>query len=335
MPEPARPARRRAGRVPLAAVLAAAALTGCTEPPDPIDRAAAEAVLLANMTAADQVELALERVSRLCLEDLGFTVHPRGLEFPEAPTLEYMLGEEVYTAPDLSLPPPEIYGVRVDNPSITLVVVDENDEGAYTEPNPFNSQSQEDRDAYFTALYGSSDMEPEAVQLPDLGPAERAGGGCMREAEDAVSGGAYTDYLNHAGLAGARGGTDWASDRRVQEALFDWAACMDARGYDFESPIHLRSSLSGLAGDLKAAWQIQQTTTLEDAEAELAAEVLATAEDDAACHAESRLEAVQDEVYWEYLIAYVSGHETAFYDFNERTEEMTARAQRILADGHL
>ncbi|WP_035749953.1 hypothetical protein [Glycomyces sp. NRRL B-16210] len=333
MPERAIPVRRKAGRALLVAVLAAAA--GCAEAPEPIDRAVAEAVLLENLNAANEVELALERVSRLCLEELGFTVHPAGLEYPDAPDLEHLLGAEVYSAPDPSLPPPEIYGVVVDSPSITLVVIDEHDEGAYTEPNPFNSQTESERDAYFTALYGSSEMEPEVVQLPDLGQSERAGGGCMREAEDAISGGAYPDYLNQAGLAGARGGTNWQSDERVQTARFDWAACMDARGYDFESPLALRGSLSNFAGDLKAEWQIRQAIGLEEAEAELAAAVVGTAEDDAACHEESGLQEAQETVFWEYLIAYVSANETAFYEFQERAEAMTAQAQEILASGRL
>lgn len=334
MPERANPARRKAGRALLAAALAVAA-AGCAEAPEPIDRAVAEAVLLENLTSANEVELALERVSRLCLETLGHTVHPEGLDYPEAPDLEHLLGPDVYSAPDLSLPPPEIYGIVVDSPSITLVVLDENDEGAYTEPNPFNSQTEAERDAYFTALYGSSEMEPEVVQLPDLGQSERAGGGCMREAEDAIADGAYTDYLNHAGLAGARGGTNWLSDERVQTARFDWAACMDARGYDFESPLALRGALSDFAGDLKAEWQIQQAIGLEEAEAELAEAVVGTAGDDAACHEESGLQEVQEAVFWEYLIAYVSANETAFYEFQERAGEMTARAQDILASGRL
>lgn len=314
---------------------AAAALTGCVEPPEPIDRAVAEAVLLENMNAANEVGFALDRVARLCMEGLGYTVHPESRERPEAPDMESMLGFEVYSAPDLSLPPSQIYGIVVDSPSITLIFFDENDELVRTESSPFTSQPQAEQDAYFAALHGSAGMETEVVELPDLGQSERAGGGCLREAEDAIADGDYPDYLNHAGLAGARGGTNWEADERVQEARFDWAACMDARGYDFELPLALRSHVSNLAGDLKAEWQIEQTISLEDAEAELAAEVALIAADDAACHEKSRLEEVQDEVFWEYLIAYVSSHETSFYDFHERAKEMTAKAQEIIAEGHL
>ncbi|MDN3240561.1 hypothetical protein [Glycomyces tritici] len=317
------------------AFLAAALLAGCAEPPEPIDRATAEAVLADNMASADGVEQALERVAKLCVETLGFTVHPPAAEYEEAADIRDLLGEWVYSEPDPSLPPAEIYGIRVDDPAITLMYEGANGEGVHTEPDPFTELPQADQDAYFDAYYGSPGMEAETVLLPDVGESERAGGGCMREAEDALADGAYPDYLNHAGLAGARGGTDWATDERVAEALHAWADCMDARGHDYGEPIHLRSALFSRAGDLKAAWQIEGTMTLAEAEAALAEEVVATAEDDAACHAESRLEEVQVEVFWEYLVAFVSAHEEAFYSFHKRAQDMQVRAQEILAAGRL
>jgi hypothetical protein len=210
-----------------------------------------------------------------------------------------------------------------------------NGEGVHTEPDPFTELPQGDQDAYFAAYYGSPGMEAETVQLPDVGESERAGGGCMREAEDALADGAYPDYLNHAGLAGARGGTDWAVDERVAEALHAWSDCMDDRGYDYAEPIHLRSALFSRAGDLKAAWQIEGSMSLEEAEAALAGEVVAAAGDDAACHAASELEDVQVAVFWEYLIAYVSAHEEAFYSFHKRAQDMQVRAQEVLAAGGL
>lgn len=317
------------------ALLAAALLTGCAEPPEPIDRATAEAVLADNMASADQVEQALERVAKLCVENLGFTVHPLAAEYEEAADIRDLLGTWVYSAPDPALPPEEVYGIRVDDPAITLMYEGPDGEGVYTEPDPFTALPQTDQDAYFEAYYGSPGMAAETVLLPDVGESERAAGGCMREAEDALADGAYPDYLNHAGLAGARGGTDWATDERVAEALNAWSDCMDARGHDYGEPIHLRSALYTMAGDLKAAWQIDGSMSLEEAEAALAEEVVATAEDDVACHAESRLEEVQVAVFWEYLIAYVSGNEEAFYSFHQRAQDMQVRAQEILAAGRL
>ncbi|MDA1359418.1 hypothetical protein O1R50_07290 [Glycomyces luteolus] len=317
------------------ALLAAALLAACAEPPEPIDRATAEAVLADNMASADQVQQALDRVARLCVEHLGFTVHPLAAEYEPDPGLDDLLGPWVYSAPDPSLPPGEIYGLRVDNPNITLMYEGDDGEDVHTEPDPFSELPQADRDAYNEAYYGSPGMEAEIVLLPDVGESERAGGGCMREAEDALADGAYPDYLNHAGLAGARGGTDWERDDRVAEARAAWSDCMNERGYDFEEPMHLRDALFSRSGDLKAAWQIEQSMSLEEAEAALAEEVLAAAGDDAACHAETGLEDVQVEVFWEYLIRYVSGHEEAFYSFHRRAEDMQARAQEILADGLL
>lgn len=310
-------------------------LAACAEPPEPIDRDTAEAVLVENIASADQVQQALNRVALLCVENAGFTVHPKESEYEEPAGIADLLGSFVYSEPDLSLPPNEIYGVEVDDPAITLVYGNEDGEDVYTEPDPFTELPQADQDAYFEALYGSPGMAAEVVMLPDVGESERAGGGCMREAEDALSEGAYPDYLNHAGLAGARGGTDWDSDDRVAEAREAWANCMADRGYDYEEPMHLRSDLFNRAGDFKAAWQIDASMSLEEAEAALADAVLATAEDDAACHAETGLQDVQVEVFWEYLIAYVSGHEEAFYSFHERAGDMEARAQETLANGTL
>ncbi|MFG3343219.1 hypothetical protein [Glycomyces sp. NPDC048151] len=309
-------------------------LAACAEPPEPIDRATAEAVLADNLASADQVEQALHRVALLCVENQGFTVHPSQTEPEESTGIADLLGYEVYSEPDLSLPPEEIYGAKVDDPVITLVYGN-GDEDVYTEPDPFTQLPQADQDAYFAALYGPPGMEAETVMLPDVGESQRAGGGCMREAEDALSEGAYPDYLNHAGLAGARGGTDWDADERVVEARAAWADCMGALGHDYETPLQVRMDLFNRAGDLKAAWQIDGTMDLEEAEAALAEEVLATAGDDASCHAETGLQDVQVEVFWEYLIAYVSGHEEAFYSFHERAVDMEARAQEVLADGTL
>lgn len=317
------------------ALLAAVLLAGCAEPPEPIDRDTAEAVLADNMASDQQVQQALERVARLCVEQLGFTVHPPAAEYEETADLGELLGFWVYSAPDLSLPPEEIYGIEVDNPAITLVMEGDEGEDVYTEPDPFTELPQADQDAYFAAYYGSPGMEAEVVMLPDIGESERAGGGCMREAEDALSEGAYPDYLNHAGLAGARGGTDWERDDRVVEARAAWSDCMDDAGYDYEEPFLLRNALFQRAGDLKAAWQIERSMSLEEAEAAFAEEVLATAEDDAACQTETGLEDVQVEVFWEYLIAFVSLHEEEFYAFHQRAEDMQARAQEILADGTL
>lgn len=327
---------RARGRAALAvpALLAAALLAACAEPPAPIDRATAEAVLADNMAAADQVQAALERVARLCLELDGFTVHPAPPEYEEHPALDDLLGFWVHSAPDLALPPPEIYDIEVDDPDITLIAEGDGAD-VRTETDPFTALPQADQDAYFEAYFGSPGMEPETVLLPDVGETERAGGGCMREAEDALADGAYPDYLNHAGLAGARGGTDWESDHRVIEARAAWSDCMAAAGRDFEEPVHLRGALQSRAADFKAAWQIEGSMTLEEAEAAFAQEALAVAEADAACHAETGLEDVQADVFWEYLIAYVSGHGEAFYSFHMRAAEMRARAQEILADGTL
>jgi len=333
MPEHRSPTGRAALGGP--ALLAAALLSACAEPPEPVDRATAEAVLLDNMASADQVDQALDRVARLCVENLGFHVHPAATEYAEHPDLSDLLGFWVYSEPDLTLPPDEIYHVAVDSPHITLVVEGEDGEARYTEPDPFTALPQADQEAYFTALYGSPGMEPEVVQLPDIGRSERAGGGCRREAEDALAAGAYPDYLNHAGLAGAKGGTDWEADDRVTEARLAWSACMAERGYDYEEPMLLRDDLFTAATDLKAAWQVQQTTSLADAEAELAELVLATAEDDAACHDATGLQEVQETVFWEYLIAFVSGHEEDFYSFHQRARDMQTRAQDVLADGTL
>jgi hypothetical protein len=326
---------RGRGALAVPALLAAALLTACAEPPEPIDRATAEAVLTDNMAAADQVQAALERVARLCVELQGFTVHPVPDEYAEHPGLDDLLGFWVYSAPDLTLPPMEIYGIEVDDPDITLVIEGDGGQDVHTEPDPFTALPRADQDAYFEAYFGSPGMEAETVILPDVGETERAGGGCMREAEDALADGAYPDYLNHAGLAGARGGTDWEGDDRVVEARAAWADCMRESGRDHEEPAHLRGALQSRAADFKAAWQIEGSMTLREAEAAFAEEALAAAEADAACHAESGLEDVQVEVFWEYLIAYVSGHEEAFYSFHKRASEMQARAQEILADGTL
>ncbi|WP_205325809.1 hypothetical protein [Glycomyces sp. YM15] len=329
--------RGRLGRAALGvpALLAAALSAACAEPPEPIDRATAEAVLADNMASADQVQQAMERVATLCVENRGFAVHPLAVEYEASPGLDDLLGPWVYSEPDLALPPEEIYGIRVDDPAITLVYEGADGEDVYTEPDPFSDLPRADQDAYYEAYYGSPGMEAETVLLPDVGESERAGGGCMREAEDALAEGAYPDYLNHAGLAGARGSTGWERDDRVAEALTAWADCMDERGHDYGEPIQLRGALFSRAGDLKAAWQIEHSMSLEEAEARLAEEVLATAGDDAACHAESRLQEVREDVFWEYLIAYVSGHEEEFYSFHRRAEDMQARAQEILADGRL
>lgn len=317
------------------ALLAAALLAACAEPAEAMTQATAEAVLADNIASADQVQQALDRVARLCVENLGFTVHPVANEYEEAAGIRELLGEWVYSAPDPALPPEEIYGIQVDDPGITLVYEGENGEDVHTEPDPFTELPQADQDAYLAAYYGSPGMEAETVVLPDIGESERAGGGCMREAEDALADGAYPEYLNHAGLAGARGGTNWERDDRVAEALLAWSDCMDDAGYDYADPMQLRGELYSKAGDLKAAWQIDGSMSLGEAEAALAGEVLAAAEDDAACHAESKLEDVQEEVFWEYLIAYVSGHEEEFYSFHQRAEDMQARAQEILSDGRL
>jgi hypothetical protein len=334
---PERRHRSPAGRAALggSALLAAALLSACAEPPEPIDRSTAEAVLLDNMASADQVDQALDRVARLCVDHLGFTVHPAETEYHEHPDLRDLLGFWVYSKPDPTLPPHEIYDVRVDSPHITLLIEGDDGEAVYTEPDPFTSLPEPDQDAYFTALYGSPGMEAEVVQLPDIGQSERAGGGCLREAEDALAEGDYPDYLNHAGLAGAKGGTDWEDDDRVAEARLAWSDCMAEHGYDAEAPMFLRDHLFTAATDLKAAWQIHQTTSLEEAETELAGLVLAAAADDAACHDATGLEEVQDAVFWEYLIRFVSGHEEAFYSFHQRARDMQARAQDILADGTL
>lgn len=327
----------RRGRAALGvpALLTAALLAGCAEPPDPIGRATAEAVLAENIAAADRVEQALDRVARLCVENLGFTVHPAATEYEETTDIRDLLGAWVYSAPDPSLPPEEVYGIRVDDPAITLMYEGPDGEGVHTEPDPFTELPQADQDAYFAAYYGSPGMEAETVPLPDVGEAERAGGGCLRDAEDALADGAYPDYLNHAGLAGARGGTDWEADPRVAEALRAWSDCMAARGHDYAEPAHLRGDLFSRAGDLKAAWQIEGSMSLEEAEAALAEEVAATAADDAACHAESALEEVRVAVFWEYMVAYVGGHEEAFYSFVGRAQDMQVRAQEVLAAGGL
>src|SRR5699024_5682247 len=126
-------------------------------------------------------------------------------------------------------------------------------------------------------------------------------GGCLRQSEDIVADGNYPDYLNHAGLAGAKGSTDWESDDRVAEVRAAWSQCMSERGYDYERPLGLYMDLFHTASELNSDWRTAQTISESEAEDHLDAVILVTAQDDAACHERTNLQDVQEDVYWEYM----------------------------------
>lgn len=312
-------------------------VASCGNEGSTIDQQAAETILVANMNAAMEVEAALDRVARVCMEEIGFDVHPSALEFPEDPSIDDLLGENVLTRPNLSLPPEEIYGIGL-NSGVDTTFVEVNDAGEVRhleDPGEFDSQSVEAQDEYFKAFYGTAEMETEVINLPDISEAERSGGGCLREAEDALSDGNYPDYLNHAGLSGAKGGTSWESDDRVVDARTEWSICMESSGYSYDKPLDVYLDLAMQVGDYQreALYADEsQVSSLEEEFSEIASTV---AEVDNACHRETGLQDVQEGVFWEYLINYVSDHEEEFYSFKERTDGMLELAQDIIESGQL
>ncbi|MDN3238471.1 hypothetical protein [Glycomyces tritici] len=312
-------------------------LVGCASGSGSIDRQAAEAVLLANNNADTAIEEALDRVARVCMEEQGFELHPPELEFEVDQDMKAWLGQSVLTKPDLSLPPVEIYGIGLESGvDTTFVEIEDDGDISYLEePSEFDQQSIADQEAYFAAFYGSSEMTPETINLPELGEVERAGGGCLRRAEDTLADGNYPDFLVHAGLAGARGGTDWEQDERVFDARIEWSICMEAAGFEYDEPFSIYMDLGMQVGGYQQSAIQAGDAERQALEKEFDEIILSVAAVDAVCHEETGLEGIQSDVYWEYMIEYVSANEEEFFAFKERTDEMLSLAQDIIAAGRL
>lgn len=318
-----------------ALLLGATLMTACSDEEPTIDRTTAEAVLEANVNTASEVEAALDRVAKVCMEDQGFEIHPPDIEVEENPSIRETLRREVYTDPDPAASPEDIYGIGLFvGTNATYAEVGNDGELTYlADPGEFSLLPLEEQEDYFEAFYGTVDMEVEALNLPDVGAAERSGGGCLRKAEDALAEGEYPDYLNHAGLAGAKGGTSWASDDRVYDARIEWSICMAAADYTYEEPLGLYLDLVMQAGALEQEAFTSSESRTEELRTEFGSHIVDLATVDHACHNETSLQDIQEDVYWEYLIAYVSGQEEEFYSFQERAEHMLTIAQDIIAAG--
>ncbi|MFD0556958.1 hypothetical protein FB566_2210 [Stackebrandtia endophytica] len=183
-----------------------------------------------------------------------------------------------------------------------------------------------DRDAYQADLYGP-DTATESAVLSDGTEVEWIVDGCVGEANRVLFPDGMFDFLEQ--RTHATGGADdgWLDDHRVREVHGRWSECMAQQGYlDFDIP-----------WDAVTAMSSRQPSPEEGPEAQEAfAELnVAQAVADLACHERYDVQAVQEEVFWEYTMDYLTDYEVAVVAFADTAESVLETAQRIIQAGRL
>ncbi|MEV6298308.1 hypothetical protein AB0M02_02765 [Actinoplanes sp. NPDC051861] len=287
-------------RALVAGLLVVATAAGCSDTggstagDGSAERAATE--LNAALATDAQVEDASRRLIRECMEEKGFTTHPR-----EDAAEPFQAG--VYPFVD----PPAVDAVAKGYPEASA----EPDESAGGgSRDAFGRLSEAEQQRYEAAL-----GEETVIQLDDgteVGiPADGCGGKVAAELFGDVQGAFRTAVFARRGSDIAREQT--VADQVVGEAVAGWSKCMEKAGFP------------GLA-DPESARDLTHTKGRDDAEVDEPA--LAAA--DARCGAEHQVSTVRRTAWERHLAEYLSGHEAEIAAYRESQETALANAQRML-----
>lgn len=206
-------------------VLAGVALAGCAAAPAPVpDR---------DLTPAEELRIsdAEQRLIQRCMDRLGFSYwewHPLTLE--ESRPLGYVQDDVAWALE-------HGYGSRIDRKATWARIHNPNLGYSRTLP--------KDRGrAYSEALDGGPDAPVLTAEIPGGGAIQRRAGGCFGEAQEQLYGDLRTWFRadkiadNLRPLLVPR----MLRDRRFQQALRRWSACMHRAGHPYANPGEAREA---------------------------------------------------------------------------------------------
>lgn len=312
-------------KLSLIAVSIAVMVGGCSSNSSVIDdiddaeRERFQNVALQNSMLNWEVDVATKRVERVCMEEKGFTTHPE-LPDEEIDPDVYVL-REVLTKPNFE--EREEFGY-LEGSFSTYWDVQREEERDDADVSDFELLSEPERQEYRTEHDDSVDGSPEEIELSDGTSAQRSSGGCARDVEDIL----FEDYISYreaSRIALGQSNEDWQGDERVVDVRADWAGCMDSAGHSVsENP------LTSVREKAMESFEHFDAGKTEDEFHDL---LLEYATDDAACHAEHDVQNVQEDVFWEFKLVNMIGHEQEVFAFQDTVDEIPADAQDIIDAG--
>ena len=314
----------------VALLILSAILAACQSPAtEPRSVEKYRAAYIANIQIRWEIYDMELRLTRMCMEDAGFAVHPAELTSnnPNRRETEFNpLVPEFTAVPDRDT----AYAVGYGDWLTRQYLLDE-------EPVPFEDLSSQDQQDYYQALQGPDDETPTASAELHSGRVVEwwVGDGCRARAQDALLGDAY-EYLAHwSASIGVAADQAIFNDHRIRTAEQDWSACMAAEGHpDLISPrsAFLRAAMR--ESDYIPPMGTDEATRQAGIEEwEQFQTELAIA--DYECQERFDLYRIYDEVFWELRIDAMSIDEHLAFSFHEKAEQILEHGQTMIATGEL
>lgn len=304
------------------------AMSGCAAGTDGDNVEDLKAAYFHNFELRWEVERAVDRVARVCMEQLGYHVHPEEVPAPEQSAEELVMRTFVWTSPDPGTVHVDGYGDRLGG-NITTTYVD--GEVVVTDSSEYERLPESERLAYQADLHGP-DMEAEHAQLSDGTEVGWIVGGCVGAANRVLFADGVFDFLEQ--RTHATGGADngWLDDHRVRDVHRQWSACMAERGYpDFDVPQDAVSALSVRQPDPDTLDGAEYDARLEEFTDITVDQAVA----DLACHERYEVQPTQEAVFWEYMLDYLADYEVTVFGFADAADSILETAQQIIEAGEL
>jgi hypothetical protein len=324
------------------ALLASAALiASCSGMSNSVDRAALTNVLKGGFEADVQLDQLTSRLTRKCMEKLGYRVHPVVGGSASTSTPASSSNVEISMGARLIFREDRVREIGYGRSPIEM----HQGPASTAEEEEFEQLSRDEQNRYWKDYQGYSPDEidqgrklsNDQVELPNQHRFTMPDGtvitypreGCLAEMQAELFGGKVRQYHElsyyaHEGIGKAAIGSV-ETDSKVRDGNKKWSACMTAKGFPgLKAPIDALNKASSSYGAYVYGPDSPGYADVKKQEVELASA-------DYACNREVGLDDIRVSVFWRNTANYYSDRETELQAWRETVSAALSRGQQLLS----